>query len=359
MAMNSLALITSLLVTSLVPMAQAASWDAGAAAGYLDNRETWWQNWPRSQRDHETTCVSCHTVLPYALGRPALRARLNDDKQLSPERTMLAYIEKRVSLWNETEPYYKEKSGPTKPAESRGTEAVLNAFILAIYDARSGHLREVTRTAFEHAWSSQLESGTWDWLNFHYAPWEADTSQYWGTTLMAMAVAMAPDGYRDTPQIQSGIEKMRGWLKSGYASQTLFNRAFLAWASARLPGLLSPAEQKAVSQEISSLQQEDGGWSLSALGSWKRVDNTVLETRSDGYATAIAVLALNAAGARTGFTALERGRAWLSRNQDPQDGSWPAWSLNKNRDPQSDIGRFMRDAATGYAALALESISGE
>jgi squalene-hopene/tetraprenyl-beta-curcumene cyclase len=139
--------------------AKAASWDATAAAGYLDGRETWWQSWSRSQRDHETTCVSCHSVLPYAVGRPALRERLKDDQLSAPERTMLTYIEKRVGLWSETEPYYKESSGETKPVESRGTEAVLNAFVLASYDARRGHIREVTRTAFANAWALQLDSG--------------------------------------------------------------------------------------------------------------------------------------------------------------------------------------------------------
>src|SRR5438270_13738432 len=47
-----------------------------AAAAYLDERLGWWMGWPAAARDHETFCVSCHTVAPYALARPALRAAL-------------------------------------------------------------------------------------------------------------------------------------------------------------------------------------------------------------------------------------------------------------------------------------------
>jgi squalene-hopene/tetraprenyl-beta-curcumene cyclase len=50
---------------------------------------------------------------------------------------------------------------------------------------------------------------------------------------------------------------------------------------------------------------------------------------------------------------LVHGLQWLDRHQG-SDGSWRAESLNGKRDPQSDVGRFMTDAATGYAVMALE-----
>jgi hypothetical protein len=39
-------------------------------------------------------------------------------------------------------------------------------------------------------------------------------------------------------------------------------------------------------------QRADGGWSLTDLGTWKRVDETPLDTRPDGYATGLIVLVL-------------------------------------------------------------------
>ena len=52
------------------------TWSPGAAAQYLDQRATRWESWPNSKRDHDTVCVSCHTIVPYVLSRSKLSAAL-------------------------------------------------------------------------------------------------------------------------------------------------------------------------------------------------------------------------------------------------------------------------------------------
>ena len=102
----------------------ANSWDPKAAAGYLDRRQSWWMEWPRAQRDHETFCISCHTAVPYALSRSALRTVLAEQAPSPNEQRLLDNVTKRVRLWKEVEPFYKDADhGPYKSVESRGTES--------------------------------------------------------------------------------------------------------------------------------------------------------------------------------------------------------------------------------------------
>jgi squalene-hopene/tetraprenyl-beta-curcumene cyclase len=339
----------------------ARDWDRFAAAKYLDARQTWWMNWPDAQRDHETACVSCHTAVPYALARPSMRQSLRESEPSLQEREMLGYITKRVNLWSEVEPFYSdEKVGPRKTAESRGTEAVLNALILARYDAPKGRLTDVTQKAFDNMWATQLTTGTdigsWNWLNFHNAPWESNESHYYGTELAAIAVGLAPSGYRENPKIQSQLRQLDMYLVRDYDSQPLVNRIVLLWASSKLPSLLSAQKRTNLINEIRARQREDGGWSLTDLGEWKRKDNTPLDPRSDGYATGLTVYALREAGISTDRPEMKKAIRWLIENQDAREGLWPAYSLNKQRDSGSDIGRFMSDAATSYSVMALETL---
>jgi squalene-hopene/tetraprenyl-beta-curcumene cyclase len=337
------------------------SWDLKSAAAYLDRRATWWMDWPKAARDHETFCVSCHTAVPYALSRSALRKPLAEAAPSVNERRLLDNVTKRVRLWKEVAPFYSDADrGVYKSVESRGTESVLNALILASNDAQSGYLSHDTVIAFENMWAEQQttgeKKGAWLWLRFANEPWEADDSDFYGATLAAIAVGTAPGNYRSKPEIQNNLKLLREYLNHQCAAQTTINRAVLLWASAKVPGLLDAEKQKAIITELLSKQQPDGGWSLSSLsGDWKRNDGTPQEVKSDGYATGLITFALQQARIPKENVQERQALAWLAANQSKTEGNWPSSSLNKNREhhlsPETAL--FMNDAATAYAVLAL------
>jgi squalene-hopene/tetraprenyl-beta-curcumene cyclase len=339
----------------------ASSWDQKSAAAYLDQRASWWMEWPRAARDHETFCVSCHTAVPYALSRPALRKAVGEAAPSANERRLLDNVTKRVRLWKEVAPFYSDADrGVYKTVESRGTESVLNALILSSHDAQSGQLSNETRTAFDNMWAEQQatgnKKGAWLWLRFANEPWEADDSNFYGATLAAVAVGTAPGNYRAQPEIQNNLKMLREYLNRECAAQTTINRVVLLWASAKVPGLLEAEQRKAIIDEVLSKQQSDGGWSLSTLaGSWKRNDGTPQELKSDGYATGLIAFALQQAGIPRENAQEKQGLAWLVNNQNKTQGFWLAYSLNKNGEhhlsPSTAL--FMNDAATAYAVLAL------
>ena len=336
----------------------ATAWNAKAAAAYLDQRATWWTTWPNAQRDHGTFCVSCHTALPYALARPALRQRLGETGASPSEAALLANITKRVTMWRDVEPFYPDQlRGIPKTSESRATEAILNAVILSRRDAPSGSLSEEGRRAFDNMWPLQMktgeQSGAWTWLQFHNEPWEGDSSAFHGATLAAIAIHSAPGGYAALGENHDRIKALHDYLRKNNEKQPLLSRAMLLWAAATAPSLLTADEQQAIIDALLRAQQDDGGWSTASLGTWKRADGSALDSRTDGYATGLVTFVLESLAGAPAVPAVKRGLAWLVSHQDRETGTWFAASLNKQRDPASDAGRFMSDAATAYAVLAL------
>jgi squalene-hopene/tetraprenyl-beta-curcumene cyclase len=317
--------------------------------------------WPRAQRDHDTFCVSCHTAVPYALSRSALRRGSAEQTPSANEQRLLDNVTKRVRLWKEVAPFYSDADrGAYKTVESRGTESVLNALILATRDAQTGLLSSDAHKAFDNMWPEQQttgnKKGAWLWLRFNNEPWEADDSDYYGATLAAVAIGTAPAKYRGTPEIQNNIKMLREYLDREYPAQTPINRVALLWAAAKIPGLIEPDRQKAIISEILVKQQSDGGWSLSSLsGAWKRSDGTAQEVESDGYATGLITFALQQSGVPPENAQMKSALSWLTANQNKTEGSWKSFSLNKNKEhhlsPETAL--FMNDAATAYAVLAL------
>jgi squalene-hopene/tetraprenyl-beta-curcumene cyclase len=319
--------------------------------------------------------VSCHTVLPYALSRPALRRALGEEAQSDNERILLTSVINRVRLWQEVKPFYGDPAGANKSLQSRGTESILNALILANFDARKGKLSDDTRAAFHNMWALQettgSEKGAWPWLDFGNEPFEARDSQFYGASLAAVAMGTAPENFRTSAGIQNNRKLLSDYLDREYARQSLINQVVLLWATGRLPGLLAPKAQASIIDAVLSKQQADGGWSLSSLAwtwrgpnpkslvkLWFRSENTLLEGKSDGYATGLIAFVLEQVGLPGENVHLQRGLTWLRRNQSRAEGRWPGYSLNHRGESSSPTGLFMSDAATAYAVLALTGSEG-
>ena len=358
--------------------AASGGWDREGAARYLDERmQVWFANGKKLRTGQaETVCVSCHTTLPYVLARPALRRAMHVAGPTPEEIRLLEETTRRVESYADHQPLYDHSQ--SKITESRGTEAVLDALILVSADTaqRRREPSAPTQQALKRLWGTQRPDGAWDWLNFGLEPFETVDGVYYGATLAALTIGTVPGSYAShTAETRAGVERLHGYLKEKYASQSLFNRIWLLLASTRLNDLLTSAQRVALIAEIQGRQRDDGGWALDSLGTWRwsktsapfRAPGTpdaAMLAKSDGYATGLIVYALRQAGQPAGQPAVSRGLQWLRANQqDVQAGqhSWPAWrahSLNFDREHGGDKGEpwrrmFMSDSATAFAVLAL------
>lgn len=355
----------------------AAGWDQAAAARYLDARmDVWWQKAkPLESGETTTKCLSCHTAIPYALARPALRKAMGVTTATAHETTILETVRTRMAHLDDQQPFYDHTDD--KKIESRGVEAVLSAFVLTSHDAGAGTTTPDAHTqkAIARLWQVQRADGAWDWLNFGLEPYETADAVFHGATVAAMA-AGSPLGAAASRSADgaAGLARLRGYLTANLASQRLFNRAWALLASSRLTGVLSTAERDAIVRELASKQRADGGWSLADLGEWRwsKTDapyaspgttDAALIGASDAYATGLVVYALKQAGLGT-RPAVLKGLTWLRAAQQAEranDAAWAPWrahSLNFDREHGGDKGEpwrrmFMSDLATAFAVLAL------
>src|SRR2546427_8066226 len=241
----AITVVVSALLMGLTPRgvglqeaaAEHGGWDREGAAKYLDERmDAWFANAKKLRTGQgETTCVSCHTVIPYALSRPVLRRAMHVSTRTPQEVRLLEGVARRVETYDAHQPFYDGSEG--KKTEYRGTERVLNALILSSADAERGRQEpsEPTRKALRRLWETQRPDGAWDWLDFGLEPFERADAAYYGATLAALAVGTV-SAYSTSPAADAtaGLDKLRGYLKTRPASQKLFNRVWLVLAALTL-----------------------------------------------------------------------------------------------------------------------------
>src|SRR5947207_1132361 len=91
------------------------NWNPQATENYLNARAEWWLDWSSSARGHVTSCVSCHTAVPYAIARPALAKLPGGRLTLEAEKRLLASVRTRVEKWEEIVSAETEGKDPLIP----------------------------------------------------------------------------------------------------------------------------------------------------------------------------------------------------------------------------------------------------
>lgn len=301
------------------PLAKA--FNATKAAEYVDSVALAWTR--------ERKCATCHTNVPAMLARPLVKGG-----DATAEKEIRAFLEATVKKWEMAKP-------------RNDYEVVATAFALAGHDAATTKkLHPLTKAALDKTWTIQLDDGSWKWPNCNWPPLEHD--QFYGVAYMAVAVALAPDDYVNTPQAQAGLAKLRAYLQKN-PTKELHHKATLLWASGKIDGLLSADDKKAIVAELRKLQQPDGGWNLPALGPYlKRRDGTMnkMDAPSDGYATGFVTFILRKAGVAADDPALKKAVQWLQTNQR-ESGRW------FTRSPQADKAHYITNVGSAFAIMAL------
>src|SRR6478609_6461833 len=255
-------------------------------------------------------CFSCHTGYPYLLARTSV-----GDPKAAGLLEARKFMEDRVAAWDQggKGKGYLKGEGVIELTEGV-TEVVAIAATLAMHDGQTtGKLHPATRTALARMWELQQADGSWTWNKEDLAPLEHD--DYFGAVYAAVGVGYAPEGYAQSESARPGVDRLVKYLTKTPAPD-LHHKTYLLWASLALDGLMDKVERERTVQALLALQRKGGGWSLPALGAWKRSDGKPRDADApgDGYATGLVLYVLRQAGVAASEEAIKRGVTWLKAN---------------------------------------------
>jgi squalene-hopene/tetraprenyl-beta-curcumene cyclase len=117
--------------------------------------------------------------------------------------------------------------------------------------------------------------------------------------------------------------------------------------------VLPAGAKSAIVEEVWKKQQDDGSWTMDALGPFKAHPQAPRVEGGNAYATAFTAYVMQQAGGGAANPKLARALAWLRARQNPECGCWQTVSMNEAYEPGSQHAKLMTDAATSFAVLAL------
>ncbi|MCI0640207.1 MAG: hypothetical protein L0Y72_15010 [Gemmataceae bacterium] len=289
------------------------------ATHFLDNASADWLK--------QKACFSCHTNYAFLYARPLVSSK--DPVHGEVRQALEELVTER---W--------PKKGPRWDAE-----VIASAAALAFNDANTtGKLHPVTKIALDRMWTVQRKDGGISWLKCAWPPMESD--DHYGVTLAALAVGVAPQQYAEIPQAKKGLAGMLYYFKANRPTD-LHHKAMMLWVSTYLKDFWSEKEQQDTIRQWKKLQLPDGGWSSANFGAYKRADKSEQQYgTSDGYGTGFSIYVLRRAGVPISDQVIQKGLAWLKRNQR-ESGRWFTRSLYR------DNRHYLTHVGTAFAVMAL------
>jgi squalene-hopene/tetraprenyl-beta-curcumene cyclase len=295
-----------------------------AAAKYLDDGALSWVR--------EKSCVNCHTTGPYMTERTAWARQFG-----KPSDEVLANFAQSVP----------KEIKPLKESEKNGHKfyggtfsSVWRALGLAEWDRHlTGETSEPTERALRDMFAHQWANGAFVTHGEVEVP--HITTDFELTLQAARAITAAPGwlvGLKDE-SLLACVAKMKNWLRSAEPKND-FDRILKLQLAHYLPELVPQPDRDAALALLSSKQHADGGWcirDMSALDDWHFEISDVVrklitglpdaaKPESDAYMTSLAIVLLRQSNVPVSDPRIQRGLAWLKREQR-ESGRWWMHSL--------------------------------
>lgn len=295
-----------------------------AAADYLDGGALSWVR--------ERGCVNCHTTGPYLSERPGLSEFLGPPN-VEIHRNFVTNVPPEIRS-------VKEADRNGHRYYSRSYYSVWRSLGLAEWDKHvAGELSDHTDRSLRDMFERQSDNGSF--VTYGEVEIPHITTDFELTIQAARAVTAAPGWIEqlDDKRLKTRLQKMKDYLRSAEPKND-FDRVLKLQLAYYMPDLVNTDERQAALELLASKQHSDGGWStrdMSSLQDWHyEVSDYVADLirnlpdaeqpNSDAYMTALAIVLMRQNDVPTQDESIQRGVAWLKREQR-QSGRWWMHSL--------------------------------